>query len=74
MFPNRLNFVPARNLRELGIGIVAYSPLGRGFFSSGPKLVDTLSEQDFRKVCYKHVCLLRSRVVFDKSFSLYKKS
>lgn len=44
LFPNRLNFVPARNLRELGIGIVAYSPLGRGFFSSGPKLVDTLSE------------------------------
>ncbi|WVZ84920.1 hypothetical protein U9M48_031889 [Paspalum notatum var. saurae] len=36
--------------RELGIGIVAYSPLGRGFFSSGAKLVDTLSEQDFRKV------------------------
>ncbi|TVU03548.1 hypothetical protein EJB05_50863, partial [Eragrostis curvula] len=35
--------------RELGIGIVAYSPLGRGFFSSGPKLIDSLSEQDFRK-------------------------
>ncbi|WVZ84933.1 hypothetical protein U9M48_031900 [Paspalum notatum var. saurae] len=35
--------------RELGIGIVAYSPLGRGFLSSGPKLVDTLSDQDFRK-------------------------
>ncbi|KAL5682047.1 hypothetical protein ACJX0J_008432, partial [Zea mays] len=35
--------------RELGIGIVAYSPLGRGFFSSGAKLVDSLSEQDFRK-------------------------
>uniref|UniRef100_A0ACD5UPQ2 Uncharacterized protein n=1 Tax=Avena sativa TaxID=4498 RepID=A0ACD5UPQ2_AVESA len=35
--------------RELGIGIVAYSPLGRGFLSSGPKLVDTLSENDFRK-------------------------
>ncbi|KAL6851550.1 hypothetical protein ACP4OV_020483 [Aristida adscensionis] len=35
--------------RELGIGIVAYSPLGRGFFSSGPKLVDSLSDQDFRK-------------------------
>ncbi|KAF8780685.1 hypothetical protein HU200_001288 [Digitaria exilis] len=35
--------------RELGIGIVAYSPLGRGFFSSGTKLVDSLSEQDFRK-------------------------
>jgi len=38
------------NFRELGIGIVAYSPLGRGFLSSGPKLVDTLSDQDFRKV------------------------
>ncbi|KAF2324161.1 hypothetical protein P3X46_002439 [Hevea brasiliensis] len=35
--------------RELGIGIVAYSPLGRGFLSSGPKLVETLSEGDFRK-------------------------
>ncbi|KAG0502484.1 hypothetical protein HPP92_002556 [Vanilla planifolia] len=35
--------------RELGIGIVAYSPLGRGFLSSGPKLVDSLSDQDFRK-------------------------
>jgi len=28
---------------------VAYSPLGRGFFSSGAKLVDSLSEQDSRK-------------------------
>ncbi|KAM3366843.1 hypothetical protein ACQJBY_015883 [Aegilops geniculata] len=35
--------------RELGIGIVAYSPLGRGFFSKGAKLVDSLSDQDFRK-------------------------
>ncbi|CAI9762829.1 unnamed protein product [Fraxinus pennsylvanica] len=35
--------------RELGIGIVAYSPLGRGFLSSGPKLVETLSEGDGRK-------------------------
>ncbi|CAL5017710.1 unnamed protein product [Urochloa decumbens] len=35
--------------RELGIGIVAYSPLGRGFLSSGAKLIDSLSEQDFRK-------------------------
>ncbi|KAL2530099.1 putative aldo-keto reductase 4 [Forsythia ovata] len=35
--------------RELGIGIVAYSPLGRGFFSSGPKLVETFTEGDFRK-------------------------
>ncbi|XP_057754891.1 probable aldo-keto reductase 2 [Arachis stenosperma] len=35
--------------RELGIGIVAYSPLGRGFFSSGSKLLDNLSQNDFRK-------------------------
>jgi aryl-alcohol dehydrogenase-like predicted oxidoreductase len=28
---------------------VAYSPLGRGFLSSGPNLVNTLSDQDFRK-------------------------
>ncbi|KAJ9701260.1 hypothetical protein PVL29_006558 [Vitis rotundifolia] len=35
--------------RELGIGIVAYSPLGRGFFSSGPKLVENLSQDDYRK-------------------------
>ncbi|KAJ1295154.1 hypothetical protein BS78_01G202100 [Paspalum vaginatum] len=35
--------------RELGIGIVAYSPLGRGFFSGGAKMVESLSEQDFRK-------------------------
>ncbi|XP_047332427.1 probable aldo-keto reductase 2 [Impatiens glandulifera] len=35
--------------RELGIGIVAYSPLGRGFFSSGPKIVDSFDPQDFRK-------------------------
>jgi aryl-alcohol dehydrogenase-like predicted oxidoreductase len=36
--------------RELGIGIVAYSPLGRGFFSGGAKLVSELPDDDFRKV------------------------
>ncbi|CAL5017703.1 unnamed protein product [Urochloa decumbens] len=35
--------------RELGIGIVAYSPLGRGFFSGGAKLVSELPDDDFRK-------------------------
>ncbi|KAL6344114.1 hypothetical protein AAG906_029782 [Vitis piasezkii] len=35
--------------RELGIGIVAYSPLGGGFFSSGTKFVENLSNNDFRK-------------------------
>ncbi|CAK9157379.1 unnamed protein product [Ilex paraguariensis] len=36
--------------RELGIGIVVYSPLGQGFFSSGPKVVENLSKDDFRKL------------------------
>ncbi|XP_077253997.1 putative aldo-keto reductase 4 [Tasmannia lanceolata] len=35
--------------RELGIGIVAYSPLGRGFFTTGPKVTDNLEEGDMRK-------------------------
>ncbi|KAK9932834.1 hypothetical protein M0R45_020056 [Rubus argutus] len=35
--------------RELGIGIVAYSPLGRGFLSSGAKFVENLTNDDFRK-------------------------
>ncbi|KAI9119469.1 hypothetical protein K1719_009345 [Acacia pycnantha] len=35
--------------RELGIGIVAYSPLGRGFFSSGKKLVESLTQHDVRQ-------------------------
>ncbi|KAH7859180.1 hypothetical protein Vadar_032621 [Vaccinium darrowii] len=35
--------------RELGIGIVAYSPLGRGFFSSGPKMTENFTTGDFRQ-------------------------
>ncbi|XP_047947995.1 auxin-induced protein PCNT115-like [Salvia hispanica] len=35
--------------RELGIGIVSYSPLGRGFLSLGPKLVQNMLEGDWRK-------------------------
>ncbi|KAK9932832.1 hypothetical protein M0R45_020054 [Rubus argutus] len=35
--------------RELGIGIVAYSPLGRGFLSSGAKLVENLTNDDHRQ-------------------------
>ncbi|KAG6582042.1 putative aldo-keto reductase 2, partial [Cucurbita argyrosperma subsp. sororia] len=35
--------------RELGIGIVAYSPLGRGFLSSGANFVQNLTEDDYRK-------------------------
>jgi len=39
--------------RELGIGIVPYSPLGRGFLSSGAKLLENLADNDFRKMVPK---------------------
>ncbi|MHB1137960.1 MAG: aldo/keto reductase [Microthrixaceae bacterium] len=35
--------------RELGIGIVAYSPLGRGFLTGAITSVDDLAEDDFRR-------------------------
>ncbi|HMD14101.1 MAG TPA: aldo/keto reductase, partial [Bacteroidota bacterium] len=35
--------------RELGIGFVAYSPLGRGFFSGRFKSADDFGESDYRK-------------------------
>ncbi|GMH19727.1 hypothetical protein Nepgr_021568 [Nepenthes gracilis] len=35
--------------RELGIGIVAYSPLGRGFLSSGPKMAEKFTKEDARQ-------------------------
>ena len=36
-------------LRELGIGLVAYSPLGRGFLSGRFKSPEDLDEDDFRR-------------------------
>jgi aryl-alcohol dehydrogenase-like predicted oxidoreductase len=36
-------------VRELGIGFVAYSPLGRGFLSGQFKTVDDVPEDDFRR-------------------------
>jgi aryl-alcohol dehydrogenase-like predicted oxidoreductase len=36
-------------VRELGIGFVAYSPLGRGFLSARIRSVDDLDEDDFRR-------------------------
>jgi aryl-alcohol dehydrogenase-like predicted oxidoreductase len=35
--------------RKLGIGFVAYSPLGRGFLTGAIKSVDDLAEDDFRR-------------------------
>ncbi|MBI3214329.1 MAG: aldo/keto reductase [Mycobacterium sp.] len=36
-------------LRELGIGFVAYSPLGRGFLTGAVQSVDDLGDDDFRR-------------------------
>jgi aryl-alcohol dehydrogenase-like predicted oxidoreductase len=36
-------------VRELGIGFVAYSPLGRGFLSGEIRTIDDLAENDFRR-------------------------
>jgi aryl-alcohol dehydrogenase-like predicted oxidoreductase len=36
-------------VRELGIGFVPYSPLGRGFLSGQIKSLDDLAENDFRR-------------------------
>jgi aryl-alcohol dehydrogenase-like predicted oxidoreductase len=35
--------------RALGIGFVAYSPLGRGFLSGGIRSIDDLAPDDFRR-------------------------
>jgi aryl-alcohol dehydrogenase-like predicted oxidoreductase len=36
-------------IRELGIGFVAYSPLGRGFLTGGIRSTESLDETDFRR-------------------------
>jgi aryl-alcohol dehydrogenase-like predicted oxidoreductase len=36
-------------LRELGIGLVAYSPLGRGFLTGQIRSMDDLAENDWRR-------------------------
>lgn len=38
-----------KTLSDLGIGFVAYSPLGRGFLSGQIKRIDDLPENDFRR-------------------------
>ena len=36
-------------MRELGIGFVPYSPLGRGFLTGALRSLDDLDESDFRR-------------------------
>ncbi|KAG2403875.1 hypothetical protein LR48_Vigan03g010200 [Vigna angularis] len=54
--------------RELGIGIVAYSPLGRGFLSSGSKLLENLAPDDSRKFLprFKPGNVEHNNIIFEK--------
>lgn len=40
---------PTFTVRELGIGYVAYSPLGRGFLTGQIRSIDDLEEGDYRR-------------------------
>ncbi|KAL6976286.1 hypothetical protein U1Q18_025074 [Sarracenia purpurea var. burkii] len=55
--------------RELGIGIVAYSPLGSGFFSSGAKIVENLTNDDARKFSpkFQPENLKHNKNIFDRA-------
>ncbi|GER27863.1 NAD(P)-linked oxidoreductase superfamily protein [Striga asiatica] len=61
--------------RELGIGIVPYSPLGRGFFSSGANLIQNLGEGDFRKNFprFKPENLESNKVIFERVTEMAKR-
>ncbi|KAL8246355.1 hypothetical protein R6Q59_007571 [Mikania micrantha] len=54
--------------RELGIGIVAYSPLGRGFFSSGPNMLSNLEDGDLRKYMprFQPENLLYNKILYER--------
>ncbi|KAL9249721.1 putative aldo-keto reductase 2 [Drosera capensis] len=54
--------------RELGIGIVAYSPLGRGFFAHGAKVVENLTDTDFRKTLprFQHENIEQNQRAFER--------
>lgn len=57
-----------KTLHELGIGFVAYSPLGRGFLSGQIRSIDDLPENDFRRAIprfqeayfYKNIALVKA--------------
>jgi len=55
-------------VRELGIGFVAYSPIGRGFLSGRIKSVDDLEQNDFRRQNPRF-----KDQNFDKNFELVKR-
>ncbi|KAL8172257.1 hypothetical protein V2J09_024061 [Rumex salicifolius] len=49
-------------VEELGIGIVAYSPLGRGFLSYGPSMIQDWAEGDYRTVGLVHIIVYTTYV------------
>ncbi|XP_075253403.1 uncharacterized protein LOC142345303 isoform X2 [Convolutriloba macropyga] len=55
--------------RELGIGIVAYSPLGKGLLTGTIKKIDDISEDDWRRIEYP-IC---ENHVFDHNVKLVEK-
>jgi aryl-alcohol dehydrogenase-like predicted oxidoreductase len=57
--------IPA--IRELGIGLVAYSPLGRGFLTGAFKSPDDLADDDFRRMNPRF-----KREVFDQNMELVR--
>ncbi|GKC92822.1 probable aldo-keto reductase 2 [Tanacetum coccineum] len=52
--------------RELGIGIVSYSPIGRGFLALGSKLVETMRESDFRKNMPRFQNMDHNKTIFER--------
>ncbi|KAK9078973.1 hypothetical protein SSX86_000642 [Deinandra increscens subsp. villosa] len=52
--------------RELGIGIVPYSPIGRGFLAAGPSLVENLVEGDFRKIMPRFQNVDSNKTIFEQ--------
>jgi len=59
-------------LRELGIGLVPYSPLGRGFLTGTITTTDLLDESDFRRVNPRFVgeALDANRAIVEKITAL----
>ncbi|XP_062164488.1 probable aldo-keto reductase 4 [Alnus glutinosa] len=57
--------------RELGIGIVAYSPLARGFFSSGLKAVENLSSESLPR--FQPENLEHNKIVFERVNEMAKR-
>jgi len=52
--------------RELGIGIVPYSPIGRGFLAAGSSLAENLIEGDFRRSMPRFQNVDQNKTVFER--------